>query len=225
MPFGLGRKKDQPSPEFGPEHTAGWDALMAVFDAAFPGQGEHHWKPNDVLLPAQDGVWGIGGYRDGSSWFYVTFGLTDLFDMFIKPDPSEVEPDSVVWSGFGFELTMRVRSDEPTPPLWPVELLSVLGKHVYGKQVGFEEGHRLDVRGAITGGNPPTALTALAFANDPVFQPFDGPLGRVEFITAVGITSDELERMKDATASGLDELKRQSPQLVTDPARAIPDAI
>ena len=101
MPFGLGRKKDQPSPGFGPEDALGWDALMAVFDAAFPGQGEHHWKPNDVPLPAQDGVWGISGYRDGTSWFYVTFGLTDLFDLFIKPDPNEVEPDSVTWSGLG----------------------------------------------------------------------------------------------------------------------------
>ena len=121
MPFGLGRKKDQPSPEPGPEHTVGWDALMAVFDAAFPGQGEHHWKPNDVPLPAQDGVWGISGYRDGATWFYATFGLTDLFDLFTKPDPSEVEPDSVVWSGFGCELlwrSPRTRSfSQSTPPL------------------------------------------------------------------------------------------------------------
>jgi hypothetical protein len=220
MPFGFGRKKHEPSPEGGPEHTLGWDALMAVFDAAFPGQGEHHWKPNDVPLPAQDGVWGISGYRDGTSWFYVTFGLTDLFDLFTKPDPSDVEPDSVVWSGFGFELTMRVRSDEPTPPLWPVELLSKLGKYVYQTQSVFEHGHRLDPRGPITGGNPPTSLTALAFADDPVFAPTDTPLGRVEFITVVGITAEELERMKASTTDTvLAELRTQSPNLETDPAR------
>ena len=77
MPFGLGRKKDQPSPEPGPEHTVGWDALMAVFDAAFPGQGEHHWKPNDVPLPAQDGVWGISGYRDGATCATMSHRLFD----------------------------------------------------------------------------------------------------------------------------------------------------
>jgi hypothetical protein len=95
MPFGLGRRKQEPSPEVGPEYTLGWDALTAVLEAAFPGQEPHHWKPNDVPLPAQDGVWGISGYREEASWFYVTYGLTDLFDLFSKPDPNEVDPDGV----------------------------------------------------------------------------------------------------------------------------------
>lgn len=222
MPFGLGRKKDDApqQPQFNDEYAPGWDALDAVFEAAYPGQKPDHWKPNDVPLPAQDGVWGISGYRDEQTWFYVTYGLTDLFDLFTKPDPSEVEPDAVTWSGFGFELTMRVRSDASTPPLWPVELLSKLGKYVYQTKSGFEHGHRLDPGGPITGGNPPTALSALAFADDPVLQPLDTPLGRVEFITVIGITADELARMKATTTDTvLADLRAKSPRLETDPAR------
>jgi len=220
MPFGFGRKKQQQSPAFGPESTVGWDALTAVFDAAFPGQEPSHWKPNDVMLPAQDGVWGVSGYRDASGWFYVTYGLTDLFDLFNKPDPSELEPDAVVWSGFGFELTMRVRSEEPTPPLWPVELLTKLGKYVYETNEVFAAGHRLNPGGQITGGKPQTRLTAIAFADDPAFPSIETRLGRVEFITAVGITGDEQDRMKaSSTETVLAELRQQSPNLVTDPAR------
>jgi hypothetical protein len=222
MPFGLRRNKsDAPQqPPIDDDYAPGWDALDAVFAAAYPGQTPDHWKPNDVPLPAQDGVWGISGYRDEGSWLYVTYGLTDLFDLFKKPGPGEVDPDAVVWSGFGFELTMRVRSDEPTPPLWPVELLSKLGKYVYQTKAGFEHGQRLDPRGPITGGTPPTALMALAFVEDPVLQAFDTPLGRVEFITVVGITSDELARMNaSSTDAVVDELRQQSPQLVTDPSR------
>src|SRR4051812_2741733 len=131
MPFGFGKKGDRrrDQPQRDDEYAPGWDALETLLAATFPGQVEHHWKPNDVPAPAQDGVWGISGYREGMSWFYVTLGLTDLFDLFLKPEPSEVDPDAVVWSGFGFELTMRVQSDEETPPIWPVELLSKLAKY------------------------------------------------------------------------------------------------
>jgi hypothetical protein len=219
MPFGFGRNKNPEPSEPQPEDTAGWDALAARLAMAFPDQEPEHWKPDDVLLPAQDGVWGISAYRAGSTWFYVTHGLTDLFGLFHRRDSRKVEPDVVKWSGFGFELTMRVLSNEPTPPLWPVDLLSELGKYVYRTKAGFENGHRLDPRGPITG-HPDTRLTALAFATDPEFDAIDTPQGRVEFLTVFGITGDELAQMKaTSTDAVLSQLRQQSPTLVTDPSR------
>lgn len=220
MPFGFGRDKEPASQELPPDHAPGWDALEDRLSAAYPGQEPHHWKPDDVMLPAQDGVWGISAYQDEGSWFYVTFGLTDLFDLFRQPDPSEVEPDAIRWSGFGFELTMRVLSSENVPPDWPVELLMKLGKYVYKSKVGFEAGHRLDPGGRITGGNPETRLTALVFWIDPVLEAIDTPMGRVEFVTVFGITADELARMKEL-GSGVvvTELQQQTPLLITDPSR------
>jgi hypothetical protein len=216
MPFGQGRKSVGPPAD---DHAPGWDALDRVFEAQFPGQSPHHWKPVDVMLPAQDGVWGISAYRDGDAWFYVTYGLTDLFELF-RPSEEGSPEDGIRWSGFGFELTMRVASTEPQPPLWPVNLLEKLGKYVYQTKAGFEHGHRLNPGGPITGGDPPTQLTALAFANDPVLEPIETPLGRVEFITAVGITPDELGRMKATTTDDvLAELRIASSRLVTDTAR------
>jgi hypothetical protein len=197
MPFGIGRKKDPSgdTPARGDDYAPGWDALDGVFEAQFPGQSPQHWKPNDVHLPAQDGVWGISAYRDRDAWLYVTYGLTDLFELFRPPEEGSAG-DGVKWSGFGFEITIRVLSSEAEPPLWPVSLLEKLGKYVYQTQTGFEHGHRLDPGGPITGGHPPTRLTALAFANDPILEAIETPLGRVEFITAVGITAEELARMK-----------------------------
>jgi hypothetical protein len=219
MPFGLGRKTGDSSDDpRGDDHAPGWDALDKVFEAQFPGQSPNHWKPNDVMLPAQDGVWGISAYRDRGAWFYVTYGLTDLFELFRPPEEGSSD-DGIRWSGFGFELTMRVASTEPQPPLWPVNVLEKLGKYVYQTKAGFEHGDRLN-GGPITGGNPPTRLTALAFADDPVLEPIETPLGRVEFITAVGITADELERMKATTTDDvLSELRIASSRLVTDAAR------
>jgi len=54
------------------DYASGWDALDTLFSAAFPGQEPHHWKADDVFLPAQDAVWGISAYRDVDAWFYVT---------------------------------------------------------------------------------------------------------------------------------------------------------
>jgi hypothetical protein len=219
MPFGLGRKKATGDGPPQGDHAPGWDGLDKVFEAQFPGQSPHHWKPNDVMLPAQDGVWGFSAYRDGNAWFYVTYGLTDLFELF-RPPEEGLPDDGIRWSGFGFELTMRVASTETQPPLWPVDLLDKLGKYVYQTKAGFEHGHRLNPGGPITGGNPPTQLTALAFASDPVLDPIETPLGRVEFITAVGITADELGRMKATTTDDvLSELRTASSRLVTDTAR------
>jgi hypothetical protein len=203
----------------GDEYAPGWDALDGVFTSAFAGQEPHHWA-TDNALPAQDGIWGISAYREGDAWFYVTYGFSDVFDLFRSPNEDSGEADGIKWSGFGFELTMRVNSGDPVPPVWPVELLNKLGKYVYQTRGGFEHGHRLDPGGPITGGNPPTRLTALAFATDGEFGPIDTPLGRVEFVTTVGITADELAHMKaTSTDAVLAELKQQSPSLVTDPRR------
>jgi hypothetical protein len=221
MPFRLGKKKDDPGRDAGrgDDYAPGWDALDAVFAAAFVGQKPHHWA-TDTFLPAQEGIWGISAYREGDAWFYVTYGLSDLFDAFGASGEGSGESDGIKCSGFGFELTMRVLSNDATPPVWPVELLNKLGKYVYQTRGGFGHGHRLDPGGPITGGNPPTRLTALAFATDREFEATDTPTGRVEFVTALGITADELARMKaSSTDTVLAELMRQSPALVTDPAR------
>jgi hypothetical protein len=221
MPFGPGRKKEgnRGTRAQGDYHAPGWDALDRVFEVQFPGQDPLHWSPSDESLPAQDGVSGISAYRDGDAWFYVTYGLTDLFESFSPPEAG-ADGDGTRWSGFGFELTMRVLSPGAEPPLWPVNLLEKLGKYVYQTKAGFEHGHRLDPGGPITGDDPPTRLTALAFAIDPVLEPIEAPSGLVEFITAVGITADELARMKDTTTDAvLSELRIDSPRLVTDPGR------
>jgi hypothetical protein len=222
MPFGFGKKKPpvpDPGSEMDPpgnvEAAPGWDALDAVLAEAFPGQEPTHWA-TDSLIPGQDGPSGLSAYRADGDWLYVTYGLTDLFGTFQQP----ADAGDVRWSGFGFELTMRVPASGDIAPNWPVELLNQLGKYVYSHDANFEDGHRLNSKGPITGGDPPTRLTALAFATDPLLDAFDGPLGRIEFLRVVGITADELSRMQatstDDVLAGLDTVQ---PHLTTDAAR------
>lgn len=192
-----------------PENDApGWDAVEAAVEAVVPPQQPLHWGTH--TLPDQDGIYGLSAYRDGGHWLLVTFGLTELF--------GKVSDDRDT-SGWGFELTMRVPADADQPPAWTLRLLQQLGRYVYSGQRPIRPGHRMEPGGPITG-SPGTRLTALAFVDDPQLPSIDTPNGRMQFLTVVGITAEELAQMK-ATSTGqvLVELAAASPLLVTDVTR------
>ena len=156
-------------------------------------------------------VW-AGAYRLPEMWFFVTFGLTELYE--------KVSDDAAV-SGWGFELTMRTprAGGDAQPPEWALALLARLGEHVFTSASPFGPGHRLDPGGPITG-FPDTRLTAVAFTTDPELASITTPNGSVDFLQVVGITAAELERMQQSTtAAVLGELADHSPHLVTDPGR------
>lgn len=69
-------------------------------------------------------------------WHYVSFGLSDLHGDGRVHDVSG--PDSP--SGFGFELTFRLRKEEgdTAPPTWPAAVMQGLAKYV------FQSGKELD---------------------------------------------------------------------------------
>lgn len=193
------------------DEAPGWDAIEAsIAERLAPASEPFHWSSG--FLPDQDGLQGISAYALQDVWFFVTFGLIELF-IKVSDEPSV--------SGWGFELTMRTPRavQEEKPPQWPVVLLSRLGEFVYSRSQPFDEGHRLDPGGPITG-TPGTRLTALAFTADAQLPAVETPHGRVEFLQVVGITDEELQRMKQSsTADVLVRLRRRSQLLVTDPAR------
>ena len=216
MPFGLGKKKGEPErpatrpqPETGSDDAPGWDAIDAALGRVFPDQKPVHWGTD--RLPDQDGLYGLSAYRQGDLWFFVTYGLSELFAK--GSDNADV-------SGWGFEMTMRVAGSEVEPPAWPRALLDRLGSYVFSSGRPFAIGHRLDAVSPITGGNPPTRLTCLAFSADPELGTIETPNGALTFLTVLGITPDELAQMKAATtATVLDEMRKANPLLVTDPLR------
>ena len=190
------------------DEAPGWEAIEAAVARLVGPQEPLHWGTNN--LPGQDGLYGLSAYRVDDHWLLVTFGLTELFGK---------DTDDPAVSGWGFELTMRVPATEAQPPHWVLRLLDQLGSYVYGTGRPFDDGHRLDPGGPITG-TPGTRLTAVAFADDPQLGPVDTPHGAMRFLTVVGITSEELARMKaTSTAAVLSELAASSPLLITDPRR------
>jgi hypothetical protein len=142
---------------------------------------------------------------------YATFGLSELWAKDEEADP-EV-------SGWGYELTMRVRGPAGEPPGWPFRLLETIARHTHTNGHPFAVGDRLDPGGPITGAAD-TRLVAVAFTTDRSLQPISTPNGSLEFRQLVGITREELDEMKaSSTDAVLARLAADNPLLVTDPER------
>jgi len=92
---------------------------------------------------------GCSAYRADDHWHYVTYGLSNLFD--------EDEGDNDGLSGWGYELTWRVRdqtSDQEAPG-WPFTILQRLAKWAAEAPVLLEENTRLVINAPVTGYRTP----------------------------------------------------------------------
>jgi hypothetical protein len=205
----LGRRRRQPDETQEPE-SPGWNAITAALESVYGDQPPKHvgYTPG---LHFGSGLQGCSAHWAADHWHYVTYGLTELWT---KTD----DADRGI-SGWGYELTLRVRGIPDEPPPWPFNLLETIARHTRDQQHPFLVGDRLDPGGPITGAED-TRLRAIAFTLDPVLRSVDSPNGRFEFRQLVGITSEELETMRaGSTDDVLSRLASGNPLLVTDPTR------
>ncbi|MDR0271413.1 suppressor of fused domain protein [Paenibacillus sp.] len=197
-------------------NTSGWDAIDQELSRIY---GEQEPKHYGTILPyslgGQDPLDGISAYKSDTPvphWHFVTYGFSELY---------EKESENADYSGYGFELTLRLTrsKEEEEPPAWALNLLQNMGRYVFNSGNVFRSGDYLDANGPICL-EADTLLTALAFTSDPELPTIDTPNGRMEFIQMVGITHDELEAMQIWNTLGV--LKTglgQIPGYVTDLSR------
>lgn len=182
------------------DDAPGWDAIDAALAPLVGDRQPLHFGTN-TGLPDQDGIWGLSGYRMDDHWFYVTYGLTELF-----AKVSDV-PDV---SGWGHELTLRLVATDDELPQWPLNLLHRLGQLVFERGTPFDPGGYLEFPG-VSAPLPPS----VAFTTDPWLATVDGPNGRFGFTAVAGLTLDLLAR---ARADGLDAtlapIRAENPLLV-----------
>jgi hypothetical protein len=189
----------------------GWDAITQAVSQHYPGAREFHvaYSPGLHFGSALQGCSALPG---PDHWFYVTYGLTELWGK---------DSDDPTTSGFGYELTMRVRrspSDE-TPPQWPYRALIVLAQFVRSGPQELWLGDRIRLADGVTD-DPDGALTTLAVTADPVVEPIETPNGRVAFWQAVGLTDTDVEEAKRSTTDEvLQRLAVDDPLLIIDPER------
>lgn len=168
----------------------GMDAIGEALSRLYPGQeGTYYGAMIPASLGGKDPLDGVEVWESRSKmphWHYVTYGFSEL-------DGKECgDPDN---SGYGFELTFRLKKGEETePPVWPMNLLENLARYVFSTGNGFAPGHYIDCNGPIAL-EEETALTALAFRKDPELGEMDTPNGHLVFLEAVAVTGDEMESL------------------------------
>jgi hypothetical protein len=189
----------------------GWDAVTQAAAQHYPDVREFHvaYSPGLRFGSALQGCSALGG---SDHWFYVTYGLTELWDK---------ETDDPATSGFGYELTMRVpRLPTDDAPLeWPFGILSLVAQYARSGPQELRLGDRVRLASPVDG-DPNGALTTVTVALDPVVTPIETPNGRLAFWQVSGLTDADVEEAKrSSTDTVLRRLASDNPLLITDTGR------
>ncbi|NTW42280.1 MAG: suppressor of fused domain protein, partial [Cellulomonadaceae bacterium] len=145
----------------------------------------------------------------------MTYGLSNLFD--------EAEGENDGFSGWGYELTWRVRDPGAAAeaPGWPFTVLQRLAKWASDGGVLLAEGSRLTIGSPVTGyphtDGPDTPLTGVLLATDPELGEIDSANGRVRFLQFVAVDADTLAlAQEEGSAPVLERLRLKDPLMVTE---------
>lgn len=199
----------------GPNDSAspGLDAIQSRLEKLYPGKQPRHWVTAvSDRLDGSDPLERVSAYAASSPghWHYVGMGLSELFAK------ETTDPGT---SGWGFELTFRVASNEAEPPLWPVVALQEMARYVIQSGSPLAPGHYIDNKAPITAAIH-TGIHAVAIVDDPALGSMSTVHGRFRFLQVVGLTADELLFVQSwNTRRFLELAARQNPLLVTDMAR------
>lgn len=210
-----GRQRTESSTITGPSDAEleerGWDAITKAVTRHFSGQEFHvGYQPG---LHFGSALQGCSAFAGTDHWFYVTYGLTELW---------RKESDDPTLSGFGYELTIRVRRQpqDDEPPQWPFGALHLMAEYVRGGPQPLWLGDRVRLATPLSG-DPEGALFTAAVCVDPVLETLETPNGRVAFWQIVGLTDAEVQAARESsTDEVLDRLRQhQDPLLIIDPGR------
>ncbi|KQZ62819.1 MULTISPECIES: suppressor of fused domain protein [unclassified Lysobacter] len=199
------------------DQAPGWDAIDRALAPLYAEQEPRHYGTLiKRSLGGNDPLDGISAYKREEPvphWHFVTYGLSELYAK---------ESDDPGHSGWGFELTFRLRddSDATEPPVWALNFLQNLARYVFDSGNAFADGHYLNANGPIAADSD-TRIRSVAFVRDPELEPVDSAHGRVEFLQVVGLTNEEELALKRwSTRKVLQAFEPHMPLWITDLERA-----
>ena len=179
----------------GKPETSGWDAITAEFERIYPDQKApiHYGTIVPYELGGNDPLNGISIYDGGDFWHFVTYGLSELY---------EKESQDKEWSGFGYELTFKLKKGCYTPENEANELKCVAGLLQQIARITFKNGEIFQNNEYLYTGKTAgidfeqkSPLTGFICINDPSVNTLETPNGRVEFIEMIGMTDAELKTL------------------------------
>ncbi len=193
------------------EKRLGWDSITEAFEKLYPGQTDpkHYGTLIPHILGGNDPLDGISAYDGGDYYHFVTYGFSEIY---------EKESEDLEYSGYGFELTLKLKK---TPEIDEDEIKSMCGVLQSLARYSFQNGaifnpneyiytrqtNGMDIKGEskITG-----FITTLDEAGE-----IDTPHGKVQFVQLIGMTDKELKSIFEKTST-VAEMFEKLPEKLTD---------
>ncbi len=183
--------------------TEGFDAITKEFERIYPGQTnpKHFGTLINWKFGGNDPLEGISIYEDVDCWHFVTYGFSELYE-------KEFEDKEI--SGYGFELTFRLKKDNYENLESEIKcicgILQTIGRMSYtngdvfkayeyiytGQKSGIDSKGQSNITGFIT-------------IPDVKAQTIHPKNGKVDFVELIGVTDNELQRIinKEITVANL----------------------
>ena len=200
---------------FKEDESVGWNAINKVVDKVYDNkEPKHHWGTIvRYSLGGQDPLDGISVYESTKQTDHIhfcTYGFSELYY-----NEEAVGQD---FSGFGFELTFRLKAKLPLEEdvIWVATLLQGCARYIFDSGKWFEEYQYLDLQGNLTENSN---ICGFIFVKDVELNEIDTAHGKVEFLQLFGVTKDELEAVKSKTKTSKDIIKqhkKNNSYLITD---------
>lgn len=196
--------------------TIGWDSIDKTLEKEYENQIPQHYAPKIYYsLGGNEPLDGISVYvdKENKCYHYITYGFSEIYG-------KETEDKEI--SGFGFELTFRLKFSEFSEkhPTWPINLLQNIAKLTFSKGLTFKEFQTLS-SGSIRL-EPSTEIKGILFTLDPTLKEIDTENGKVDFLQIFGLTLSEYQNIIDKKIDRREfiseELKKNS-LLITDVER------
>lgn len=197
------------------EWAPGWDAIAGEFDRIYPDVNPDHYATNiqsRAMFGGDDFLDGYSIYDSGKGYQHiVTYGMSALY--------TDEESFGGEYSGWGYEMTIKLKEDNAEDCLWALDMLGNLARYTYKSKNYYEAGQGIPGNGTPLHIGTDSAITALIVVNDTSAQTLDTIHGKLEFLQMVGITESELNAIKKDINNIhvlIELMKKDNPELITD---------
>ena len=176
----------------------GWKAIEDACVKMYPGQSDpkHFGTLISWMLGGNDPLDGISIYDGEEYYHFVTFGLSELY---------EKENENKEYSGYGFELTVKLKKDgledEEAGIRGMCGILQAIARLTYNKGEIFQPDEYI-YTGQTTGIDPngKSLITGFITQLDKL-EEIETPNGKLQFVELIGVTDAELKAIIDKQLS------------------------
>lgn len=206
--------------KFTEDDSVGWQYIDTSLEKIYGATEPKHYGPLCGLhysVGGTDPIDGASIYDSKKQELHkhiISYGMSELY--------YNEEKAGGEFSKWGFEFTCKLKpfEEDKDEPLWMVQVMNNLARYVFKSGKWFEENQFIPANGPIRL-NTETKIVGFVFTLDTELGKIDTPHGEVSFLQLVGITENELERLKkNATTTEVEklihELKKDNPLLITD---------